>query len=548
MKCPQCNIENLGNARFCENCGAAFASRPHLTGTGPGNVLQNRYRIDSRIGGGAMGSVYRIWDTHLEKDFALKETCLIAGSDLERQEVLARFKTEAKLLSTLHHPSIPRVMDYFSEGGTHYLVMDLIAGDDLERLISLKGKLPVNEVKELVVRILDVLVYLHSQNPPVLYRDMKPSNVMKRSSDGAIFLVDFGIAKTLATLKKDAGTAIGTEGYSPPEQYEGKAEPRSDLYALGATMHHMLSGQTPLVPFKFGPLSGVPEPVQSFIDKALRLNPQERFASAAEMRQALISLDVQQAPQAKRMTIQKAAAVSSVPVPAASLQIPVSSAASVSTAQPSASNTQTAPASPLPQVGTGQVQHNGGAQKSSSGRLRQGRPLMKLYVLLIIGALMGMALFVWKAPDRVVRLIEQNRSGLSHSHPAKPGLPWEDEVKDTVRGSMKAMEQRDLRHHMSYYADMLDVYYNKKNCSREFVKSDKKRAIDKYHTIENNISNLCVFRINDSNAKAIFDKEWDCRNGTRFAGKERQRILLRLIDGAWKIVGEEELEIYWVIR
>ncbi|MHC9543571.1 MAG: protein kinase [Vulcanimicrobiota bacterium] len=563
MKCPQCNIDNLGNARFCENCGASLASRPQPIGIGPGMMLQNRYRIDSRIGGGAMGSVYKIWDTHLEKDFALKEVCPIAGSDRERQEVLARFKTEAQLLSTLHHTSIPRVMDYFSEGAGHYLVMDLITGDDLERLVSLKGKpgLPVKEVKEMAVRILDVLVYLHSQNPPVLYRDMKPSNVMKRSSDGSIFLVDFGIAKTLATLKKDAGTAIGTEGYSPPEQYEGKTEPRSDLYALGATMHHMLSGQTPLVPFKFGPLSGVSEPLQSFIDKALKLNPQERFTSAAEMRQILISLDAPRAPQTERMTIQKAAAASSVPLPAASLQMPVSSATSVSSAQPTgavssvasgssaqATHAPAASASPSLQTGAGQTHYNGGAQKSSSGWLRQGRPLMKLFVLLILGAMMGMALFVWKVPDRVVKLLSQDRSDTAHSHPAKPGSPWEDEVKETIRDSMKAIEKRDLKKHMSYYADMLDVYYNKKNCTRDFVERDKKRAIDKFHTIKNTISNLYVYRINDSNAKAIFDKEWDCRNGIRFAGKERQRILLRFIGKAWKIVGEEELEIYWVTR
>lgn len=173
---------------------------------------------------------------------------------------------------------------------------------------------------------------------------------------------------------------------------------------------------------------------------------------------------------------------------------------------------------------------------------------MKLFVLLILGAMMGMALFVWKVPDRVVKLLSQDHSDTAHSHPAKPGSPWEDEVKDTIRDSMKAMEKRDLKKHMSYYADMLDVYYNKKNCTRDFVESDKKRAIEKFHTIKNTISNLYVYRINDSNAKAIFDKEWDCRNGTRFAGKERQRILLRFIGRAWKIVGEEELEIYWVTR
>ncbi len=574
MKCPQCHVDNLSNARFCENCGASLASQPPLIGVGPGMMLQNRYRIDSRIGGGAMGSVYKIWDTHLEKDYALKEMCTTAGSDLEKQEVLARFKTEAQLLSMLHHSSIPRVVDYFSEGGGHYLVMDFIAGDDLERWLSRKGRpgLPVNVVKEMAARILDVLSYLHSQSPPVLYRDMKPSNVIKRSSDGAIFLIDFGIAKTLATLKKGTGTAIGTEGYSPPEQYEGKTEPRSDLYALGATMHHLLSGQTPLVPFKFGPLTGIPASLQSFIDKALKLHPEERFASAAEMRQVLLSLDAPQAPAATRITIQKAANASSVAAPASSMTVPVSSpatpsstvgaasppsfgAASLSPVGATSPSSSGAPplssgsaASQASQNGAGSLYNGGAAQKMSSGKIRRGKPFLKLIVLLFLGAFMGMALFAWKVPDRIVLFFTHGHSGTIHSHPATPGTPWEDEVKDTVRNSMKAIESRDLRKHMSYYADVLDIYYNKKNCTRDFVEKDKNRAIERFHSIKNTISNLSIYRIDDSNAKAIFDKEWDCTNGSRFAGKERQRILLRFLGGTWKIVSEEELEVYWVTK
>jgi len=575
MKCPHCNINNLGNARFCENCGASLAAPKPQVGIGPGMMLQSRYRIESRIGGGAMGSVYMIWDTHLEKDFALKEMCTVSGSDQERQEVLLRFKTEAQLLSKLHHPNIPRVMDYFSEGGGHYLVMDLIAGDDLERYLSQKGKpgLPAAEVKEIAAKILDVLAYLHSQSPPVLYRDMKPSNVIKRSSDCVIFLVDFGIAKTLATLTKAAGTAIGTEGYSPPEQYEGKTEPRSDLYALGATMHHLLSGKTPLVPFKFEALTGAPASLQAFVDKALKLVPEERFASASEMRQALLSLDSQQAPQVTKIAIQGAASppAGNVTAPQAGAAHAASSAQQAASQPPAAQSAQATPppqasqashaqqASQPPQASQASLPPQKpqtaakppdakGAGNSSAGARQHDWPLVKLIILLILGAIMGTALFAWKVPDRIVRYLSAEHSGAAHSHAAVAGSPWEDEVKATIRDSMKATENRDLSRHMSYYADMLDIYYTKKNCTRDFVESDKKRAIDRFHTISNKISNLYVYRIDDHNVKAIFDKEWDCRNGSRFAGKERQRFLLRYINGKWKIVGEEELEVYWVTR
>jgi serine/threonine protein kinase len=538
-------------------------------------MLQSRYRIESRIGGGAMGSVYKVWDTHLERDFALKEMCTVSGSDQERQEVLLRFKTEAQLLAKLHHPNIPRVMDYFSEGGGHYLVMDLIAGEDLERYLSQKGKpgLPAAEVKEIAGKILDVLAYLHSQSPPVLYRDMKPSNVIKRSSDGVIFLVDFGIAKTLATLTKPAGTAIGTEGYSPPEQYEGKTEPRSDLYALGATMHHLLSGRTPLVPFKFEALTGVPAPLQAFIDKALKLVPEERFASAAEMRQALLLLDSPQAPPFTKITIQGAGSSPAAGAPA--LQVTASQAGAAHAAPPVQHAVSQQPpvqhaASQPPAIQSVQASHPPqapqpsqtpqkpqiaakpqdpkGAGSSSAGFRKHNWPLVKLVVLLILGAIMGTALFAWKVPDRIVKYLSGEHPHTAHSHAAVAGSPWEDEVKDTIRDSMKATENRDLSRHMSYYADMLDIYYTRKNCTRDFVESDKKRAIDRFHTISNKISNLYVYRIDDHNVKAIFDKEWDCRNGSRFAGKERQRFLLRYINGKWKIVGEEELEVYWVTR
>ncbi|MBX7254035.1 MAG: serine/threonine protein kinase, partial [Candidatus Promineofilum sp.] len=207
-----------------------------------GSILQNRYRIVKLIGQGGFGAVYRGWDLSLEQPVAVKENF---GSDAESQR---QFEREAKLLAGLRHPNLPRVGDHFVVPGQgQYLVMDFVEGKSLTTLLSERGG-PLDEAEVLpwMRQVCEALDYLHTRTPPIIHRDVKPDNIIV-APDGRPMLVDFGISKVYDPGK---GTTIGakavTPGYSPPEQYgRGRTDARSDVYALGATLYTLLTGQTP---------------------------------------------------------------------------------------------------------------------------------------------------------------------------------------------------------------------------------------------------------------------------------------------------------------
>ena len=216
-------------------------------------VLANRYRIDKILGQGGMGAVYQARDGSLgDKPVAIKEMRIAASDDKSQQQALAQFRQEAQFLANLEHPNLVQVSDFFAEGGRHYLVMALIKGQSLgDMLQARKGAFPAPRVVEWGRQLAKVLTYLHNQDPPILFRDLKPSNIMLDGT-GTVRLIDFGIARSFnpegvtATFLQGMGSA----GYSPLEQYQGAGgtDPRSDIYALGATLYHLLTNQVPLSP------------------------------------------------------------------------------------------------------------------------------------------------------------------------------------------------------------------------------------------------------------------------------------------------------------
>ncbi|HJS17265.1 MAG TPA: serine/threonine-protein kinase [Anaerolineales bacterium] len=263
-----------------------------------GLTLANRYSIQEVIGIGGMGSVYRARDMHfpnVTKLVAVKEMINTAPDPVVRETIVQNFEREANLLATLDHPSIPRIYDYFSIESRSYLVLEFIHGKDMEAIINdAQNFLPEDIVLTWAIELCDVLDYLHKHKPdPIIFRDMKPSNVMINHS-GDVMLVDFGIAKTFQSGIK--GTMIGTEGYSPPEQYRGEATPSADIYALGATIHHALSRRDPRLepPFSFAerPLrrinTYVSAEMEAVVTKALEYHPESRFRTAEEMKQGLM--------------------------------------------------------------------------------------------------------------------------------------------------------------------------------------------------------------------------------------------------------------------
>ncbi|MEW5870374.1 MAG: serine/threonine protein kinase [Chloroflexota bacterium] len=261
----------------------------------PGQILNNRYRIVKLLGQGGFGAVYRAWDTNMECPRAVKEN-LDTSPEAQRQ-----FKREAQILGQLAHPNLPHVVDHFvfpNQG--QYLVMDYVEGEDLQEMLQqVGGPLPEAQVLQWVGQVCDALTYLHSQNPPIIHRDIKPANI-KISPSGKAMLVDFGIAKVYdPNLSTTAGARAVTPGYSPQEQYgQGTTDARTDVYALGATLYHLLTGQQPVesvqrtmgialdAPTNLNP--AISPKVGAAIVKAMEPLPVNRFQGMTGFKQALL--------------------------------------------------------------------------------------------------------------------------------------------------------------------------------------------------------------------------------------------------------------------
>jgi serine/threonine protein kinase len=269
----------------------------------PNTIVGGRYRVINPLGGGGMKLVYLAEDLRLAaRPCALAEMVDSFTSPDTQKQAVAAFQREADMLAQLSNEHIPRVFDRFSDQNHHYLVMEFIDGITLEqKLKDAGGKLPEDAVIDVALQVLDTLEYLHNLEPPVIYRDLKPSNLMLTPS-GQIKLIDFGIARLFQPQRN--ATMIGTQGYAPPEQYRGKVEFRSDLYALGATMHHALSGRDPALepPFSFPPLRplcpGITPALADLVDQALKYDVVLRMADAAEFKQRLLAIKSGGAPVA----------------------------------------------------------------------------------------------------------------------------------------------------------------------------------------------------------------------------------------------------------
>ena len=318
--CPECGATTNEEDLFCGTSGVDQDRGSHLTipngqpeetgatrmtgsintPTGlqlaPGTLLVERYRIVRRIGGGGMGSVYLAEDHNLaNRPVAVKEMVEMFADESSRQKAIEDFKREAELLARLDHPSIPTIYQYFLDlnRGRYYLVMKYIDGGDLARRQRDRGgKIDELTVTKWAIDTCDVLDYIHGQNPPIIYRDLKPANLMIDARTNRIMLVDFGIARFVAPNQRGV-TAIGTMGYAPPELFAGKVESRSDLYSLGATIFHLLTGQdpqdNPLLIFDFNKNPRprqinptISEEMEELICRSVEHKPENRFESARE--------------------------------------------------------------------------------------------------------------------------------------------------------------------------------------------------------------------------------------------------------------------------
>ena len=300
--CPNCGTTNRVTARFCQGCGAPLPSQAAPFGLGTGrlpaqSMLSGRYIVLCKVGQGGFGAVYQAADARITgKTWAVKEMSDTAIADpLERQQAVKAFRREAQVLSQLSHPNIPRVTDFFSERGKQYLVMEFVDGETLEeKLAGQGGALSEAQVLPWAEQLCDVLEYLHSQRPPVIFRDLKPPNVMIDHDDN-VKLIDFGIVRFFQPGKSKDTVRLGTPGYAPPEQHgKGQTDARSDIYALGATLHYLLTGCDPgLTPFRFEPVRRLNKTISAQMEgvvmRAVEQDPARRWSSVAKMRQAMLA-------------------------------------------------------------------------------------------------------------------------------------------------------------------------------------------------------------------------------------------------------------------
>ena len=305
--------ESLGGS-YTDNISVQGTGAPAHRGTTGGHqpkvnqlpaetVLNSRYEIVRRIGGGGMGAVYLAKDRNLgDAPRAVKEMVESHLDPTQHEKAIGDFKRESLLLTSLEHPSIPTIYDYFYDDarGRFYLVMKYISGGDLASRMraAVGGRLDEKTVTDWGMQVADVLDYLHSRPKPIIYRDLKPANLMIDGNSGRVMLIDFGIARWVTQQEKGV-TAVGTMGYAPPELFSGRVQPASDVYSLGATMFHLLTGadpqDNPLLIFDF---SKNPRPrqiapsisteMEQILMRSVEYKPEDRYHSARELRNALV--------------------------------------------------------------------------------------------------------------------------------------------------------------------------------------------------------------------------------------------------------------------
>jgi serine/threonine protein kinase len=313
LLCPHCGTVMRPGARYCRICSRPLGHKPAPPpvslppsmqpgrfGTGellPLTVLaKSRYVVLEKIAQGGMGAIYKAHDRRLQnKVVAVKEMSESAIAPAEKERILDCFKREAELLARLEHPNLVRVSDLFQEGDRHYMVMEFVDGQTLEKMLERCSE-PFSEERVLLwaEQLCDVLSYLHHQRPKIIYRDMKPANVMALKDTDAVKLIDFGIARFFKPGKRRDTIELGTDGYAPPEQYgKTQTDERADVYALGAMLHQLLTLRDPVsVPFQFPDVcslnSKVSRRVNEAIAKAVQSAKEKRHQSIEEFGQALL--------------------------------------------------------------------------------------------------------------------------------------------------------------------------------------------------------------------------------------------------------------------
>ena len=257
-----------------------------------GSYIEGKYKILTEIGKGGMSTVYLAMDKNLNKQWAVKEVRKRA-SDRNNNSVENTAIVEANLMKRLDHPLLPRIVDIIDNPDVIYVIMDYIEGESLNKVLEREGAQPQDLVIKWAKDLCSVLEYLHNQTPPIIYRDMKPNNIMLQPN-GSIKLIDFGIAREYKENNTSDTTSLGTRGYAAPEQFggHGQTDARTDIYGLGITLYHLVTGQDPQKPpYEIYPIRqwnpALSAGLEKIITKCTQLNPNDRYQNCAELQYAL---------------------------------------------------------------------------------------------------------------------------------------------------------------------------------------------------------------------------------------------------------------------
>ncbi len=297
LYCQHCGAENPVGSSACFACQSPLATCEEGGQHVRDELLQERYRILAQVGTGGFGAVYKAVDT-LRGDgiVAIKQINLRGLTTQQIIEATDGFHREVRLLSNLKHPNLPAIRDSFTDPQHWYIVMDFIEGENLEAYLKQRSSsqpgLPLDEVFAIGLQLCTVLDYLHTREPAIIFRDLKPSNIM-RAPDGRVYLIDFGIARHFVPGKPRDTIPFGSPGYAAPEQYgRSQTTPQADIYSLGALLHQMLTGDDPAdTPFHFAPLRLYGPPylagVQELLQRMVQVDSSKRPASIAEVKEEL---------------------------------------------------------------------------------------------------------------------------------------------------------------------------------------------------------------------------------------------------------------------
>lgn len=252
-----------------------------------GSVIDGKYEVLKQIGKGGMSVVYLAMDKRLNKQWAVKEIRK-TSSGKNNEVIVNSLLAEANLMKRLDHPTLPRIVDIIDNGKTIYIIMDYIEGESLDKILNEYGAQPEELVMDWAKQLCDALGYLHSQKPPIIYRDMKPANIMLKP-EGNLKVIDFGIAREYKEQNLADTTVLGTRGYAPPEQHGSRqTDARSDIFALGMTMHHLLTGVDPRpADYMYVPVRQwnpeLSDGIEAIINKCTALDPEDRYQNCSEL-------------------------------------------------------------------------------------------------------------------------------------------------------------------------------------------------------------------------------------------------------------------------